>query len=211
MKRQRALRETSCKPYLSHHCDVDFLFHFNVLLECMYAVLVALLHSTRYGLWHCRQELVSFRSIAWDSWKVITLCCTLSARYTCLDTGLRLLAPFMPFLTEELFQRLPKRNDTVPPSICVCPFPETVCSGRIMFVVPLPTLWTSVCQLHFGITLLVISSCVSPPPPFPPPPPQQLAYRDEALEGDVQFFQEIVHAIRSMRTEYLTPKDRPQG
>jgi len=44
--------------------------------------------------------------------------------YTCLDNGLRLLSPFMPFLTEELFQRLPDRTPDVPPSICVSPYPE---------------------------------------------------------------------------------------
>lgn len=43
--------------------------------------------------------------------------------YTCLDLGLRLLSPFMPFITEELFQRLPRNNLNVP-SICVAPFPE---------------------------------------------------------------------------------------
>ena len=30
--------------------------------------------------------------------------------YTCLDTGLRLLHPLMPFVTEELYQRLPGKG-----------------------------------------------------------------------------------------------------
>jgi len=43
--------------------------------------------------------------------------------YTCLDMGLRLLHPFMPFLTEELYQRLPRRpNDSIP-SIMVSSYP----------------------------------------------------------------------------------------
>lgn len=43
--------------------------------------------------------------------------------YTCLEVGLRLLSPFMPFLTEELYQRLP-RIDVSVPSICVAEYPE---------------------------------------------------------------------------------------
>lgn len=44
--------------------------------------------------------------------------------YTTLETGLRLLAPFMPFLTEELWQRLPRRpgDDTI--SITFAHYPE---------------------------------------------------------------------------------------
>ncbi|CAD7088868.1 unnamed protein product [Hermetia illucens] len=42
--------------------------------------------------------------------------------YTCLDLGLKLISPFMPFITEELYQRLP-RKDTIP-SICIAPYPE---------------------------------------------------------------------------------------
>lgn len=42
--------------------------------------------------------------------------------YTCLDLGMRLLSPFMPFITEELFQRLP-RADLGIVSICVSSFP----------------------------------------------------------------------------------------
>ncbi|XP_075042710.1 valine--tRNA ligase [Mixophyes fleayi] len=45
--------------------------------------------------------------------------------YTCLDAGLRLLSPFMPFITEELYQRLPRRSSQQFPSICVTPYPET--------------------------------------------------------------------------------------
>ena len=44
--------------------------------------------------------------------------------YTCLDVGLRLISPFMPFISEELYQRLPRRlpaSDS--PSICVTPYP----------------------------------------------------------------------------------------
>jgi len=44
--------------------------------------------------------------------------------YTCLETGLRLISPFMPFISEELFQRLPRRSADAPPSICVTPYPE---------------------------------------------------------------------------------------
>lgn len=47
--------------------------------------------------------------------------------YTCLDNGLRLIAPIMPFLSEELYQRLPKPNGGVnsPPSLCVTPYPQS--------------------------------------------------------------------------------------
>ena len=46
--------------------------------------------------------------------------------YICLDNGLRILAPFMPYLSEELFQRLPRRTADAPPSTCVTPFPSKV-------------------------------------------------------------------------------------
>ncbi|KAG6921055.1 valyl-tRNA synthetase, partial [Chelydra serpentina] len=57
--------------------------------------------------------------------------CTL---YTCLDAGLRLLAPFMPFVSEELFQRLPRRAPHAPPSICVTPYPSTQQPGFLQCV-----------------------------------------------------------------------------
>ncbi|CAG4982778.1 unnamed protein product [Colias eurytheme] len=42
--------------------------------------------------------------------------------YTVLEYGLKLLSPFMPFVTEELYQRLP-RSDATCPSVCVAPYP----------------------------------------------------------------------------------------
>lgn len=44
--------------------------------------------------------------------------------YSCADLALRLLSPFMPFLTEELWQRLPKMDSQAPPSICVARYPS---------------------------------------------------------------------------------------
>lgn len=45
--------------------------------------------------------------------------------FSCADVGLRLLAPLMPFLAEELWQRLPPRPGGSPaPSISVAPYPS---------------------------------------------------------------------------------------
>lgn len=48
-----------------------------------------------------------------------------STLYTCLDIGLKLIHPFMPFISEELYQRLPRRTSTDAPSLMISPFPET--------------------------------------------------------------------------------------
>ncbi|KAJ7317268.1 hypothetical protein JRQ81_003430 [Phrynocephalus forsythii] len=44
--------------------------------------------------------------------------------YSCADLALCLLSPFMPFLTEELWQRLPGRGPQAPPSISVARYPS---------------------------------------------------------------------------------------
>ncbi|XP_077781306.1 valine--tRNA ligase, mitochondrial isoform X1 [Podarcis muralis] len=44
--------------------------------------------------------------------------------HSCADVALRLLSPFMPFLTEELWQRLPRIGSQSPPSICVARYPS---------------------------------------------------------------------------------------
>ncbi|XGW35654.1 hypothetical protein V3C99_019115, partial [Haemonchus contortus] len=43
--------------------------------------------------------------------------------YNCVETGLRLISPIMPFLSEELWQHLPRRKSQ-PPSITVHSYPE---------------------------------------------------------------------------------------
>ncbi|XP_071039659.1 valine--tRNA ligase [Parasteatoda tepidariorum] len=43
--------------------------------------------------------------------------------YTCLDTGLKLLSPFMPFVTEELYQRIPRRENDSTISITISRYP----------------------------------------------------------------------------------------
>ncbi|KAL8811437.1 MAG: hypothetical protein Q9200_001787 [Gallowayella weberi] len=44
--------------------------------------------------------------------------------YTALEGGLKLIHPFMPFLTEELWQRLPRRTGDKTPSITVASYPQ---------------------------------------------------------------------------------------
>lgn len=45
--------------------------------------------------------------------------------YTACDIGLRLLHPFMPYLTEELYKRLTRRSpSTDAPSLCITSYPE---------------------------------------------------------------------------------------
>ncbi|CAF3823052.1 unnamed protein product [Rotaria sp. Silwood1] len=48
--------------------------------------------------------------------------------YICLNNGLKLLAPIMPYITEELYQRLPqpKQDQPLPPSLCVTPYPQSI-------------------------------------------------------------------------------------
>lgn len=46
--------------------------------------------------------------------------------YTCLEGGLKLLHPFMPYVTEDLWQRLPRREGDKCESIMVSAFPEQV-------------------------------------------------------------------------------------
>jgi valyl-tRNA synthetase len=51
---------------------------------------------------------------------------TRHALYTCVEEALRLIHPYMPFISEELWQRMPRRDSQValPPSICLAQYPQ---------------------------------------------------------------------------------------
>lgn len=78
--------------------------------------------------------------------------------YTCLELGLTLISPFMPFISEELFQRIPRANLSIA-SICVSPYPET----------------------------------------------SNTAWRNVAIEKEVDLMQRIAKTIRSARSDYNVP------
>ncbi|XP_074654365.1 valine--tRNA ligase-like [Tubulanus polymorphus] len=84
-------------------------------------------------------------------------CVCRAVLYTCLDVGLRLIHPFMPYLSEELYQRLPRRTENQPPSICVTPYPEI----------------------------------------------KEVDQRNVMLESEVEFMQNVIKTIRSMRADYM--------
>ena len=44
--------------------------------------------------------------------------------YTCVETFLRALSPFMPYLTEELYQRLGEYSPDIAESICIAQYPS---------------------------------------------------------------------------------------
>ena len=48
----------------------------------------------------------------------------LNTLYITLDAALKLLHPIMPYVTEELFQRLPHIAESTPESICIADFPR---------------------------------------------------------------------------------------
>ncbi|XP_060570722.1 valine--tRNA ligase-like [Ruditapes philippinarum] len=78
-----------------------------------------------YNFWLyelCDWYLENIKPIIYGSDEEAKIICQ-DVLYTCLDVGLRLLHPFMPFVTEELYQRLPRRSSSDPPSICVTPYP----------------------------------------------------------------------------------------
>ena len=48
----------------------------------------------------------------------------LNTLHLCLDSALKLLHPTMPYITEELYQRLPNTTELKSESICISSFPK---------------------------------------------------------------------------------------
>ena len=60
----------------------------------------------------------------------------LNTLYVCLDASLKMLSPTMPYLTEELYQRLPHIPGQAAESICIAPFPQSCISFEASFFKP---------------------------------------------------------------------------
>lgn len=110
--------------------------------------------------------------------------------YTCLDVGLRLLSPFMPFVTEELFQRLPRRTPQAPASLCVTPYPEPAEVRGLS--------WSELCRSLW------------PHPGFPhPSSTPQCSWKDPEAEAALELALSITRAVRSLRADYNLTRIRP--
>uniref|UniRef100_A0A0M3IQ17 valine--tRNA ligase n=1 Tax=Ascaris lumbricoides TaxID=6252 RepID=A0A0M3IQ17_ASCLU len=117
--------------------------------------------------------------------------------YTCVDTGLRLLSPIMPFISEELWQRLPRRPTAhkQPLSICVAEYPEVEqykyrneqLENRVSHVMDIVKTVRSL-RSDYDLTA-------------------KYKYRNEQLENRVSHVMDIVKTVRSLRSDYdLTAK-----
>ncbi|KAJ3482542.1 hypothetical protein NLI96_g6905 [Meripilus lineatus] len=82
--------------------------------------------SAAYNFWLyelCDVYIEAMKPMTDESAPEVTRKSSQQTLYTCLDYGLRLLHPFMPFVTEELWQRLPRRPNDPTPSIMVSSYP----------------------------------------------------------------------------------------
>ncbi|KAF5294124.1 hypothetical protein FQA39_LY13495 [Lamprigera yunnana] len=88
----------------------------------------SLITTTIYNLWLydlCDVYLEHLKTVfAANDQKAINA--AQATLYRTINSGLRLLSPFMPFITEELYQRLPRSDEEMKniPSICVSPYPK---------------------------------------------------------------------------------------
>lgn len=99
--------------------------------------------------------------------------------FTCLYNGLKLISPFMPFISEELFQRLPRADSNVL-SICVSAYPGT----SIQILSP---------HRPSKQNYLSFSEFQTSP------------WKNDQIEKEVEFVQKAAKVIRSARSDYNIP------
>ncbi|KAF9458072.1 tRNA synthetases class I-domain-containing protein [Collybia nuda] len=123
--------ETSSKPTGNESIVEQWILHkLNIAARDINAALTdrnfMLATTSAYNFWLyelCDVYIEAMKPMTDESAAVGTRKSAQQTLYTCLDHGLRLLHPFMPFVTEELWQRLPRRPEDSTPSIMVSPFP----------------------------------------------------------------------------------------
>jgi len=127
--------------------------------------------------------------------------------YTCLDIGLRLIHPFMPFVSEELYQRLPRRHANFPPSISVTPY-------------PLPSMFSSLrsesLEDKLSFTMNVIGKIRSMRADYQLTPKMKaeiyLCASDEASADTLRSFSNLILNLASAsNVQILTQEKPPEG
>ncbi|EJD51939.1 hypothetical protein AURDEDRAFT_111494 [Auricularia subglabra TFB-10046 SS5] len=115
-------RETMVERWILHKLNVASQ-EINQHLEARNFMMAT---SSAHNFWLyelCDVYIEAMKPMADESASAETRRSAQNTLYTCLDYGLRLLHPFMPFVTEELWQRLPRRPGDTTPSIAVSDFP----------------------------------------------------------------------------------------
>lgn len=153
--------------------------------------------------------------------------------WVCLETGLRLLHPFMPFVTEELWQRLPKTASQVRLGVGLSfhpsfyPSPSLAPSTSLLFARPPTHVIPSSPPIrpllplfhppHHPASVLSSHSSTHLPTQTAPSimvadyPRPDAAWEDTQAEADMALLQAVVTRVRSLRADYdLTTKARPE-
>ncbi|XP_042214073.1 valine--tRNA ligase-like isoform X2 [Homarus americanus] len=127
---------TQCASHVHSSCRADLgmmdkwiLSHMSRLIcgsnQCFEAYDLHLVTTGFVTFWYnhlCDVYLESIKSVLKQESDVAKLL-ALQTLWTCVDVGLHAISPFMPFLTEELYQRLP-RNGHKFESIMQCDYPQ---------------------------------------------------------------------------------------
>ena len=112
-----------------------------------------------------------------------------STLVTCIDTGLKLISPFMPFISEELWQRLPR------PEAWQSKFQILIFNFR------LGNFFFFYFYFFSNLESLPASICVAPYPTDE----EFGVWKDSELEEDVKLLSKIVSNVRSVRVSYMLP------